>query len=375
MARRGRGEGSVYKRPDGLWAAQVTVGYDGRGKRRRRTVYGRTKAEVLRKLVDLQHEALTGALTEPNRLTVAVFLASWLQDVARARVRPSTLARYSGLVQKHVAPYIGGLQLRKVTPLVLQRLYSQLEKDGASPRTRELVHVVLHAAFKHARRVNLLRENPADLVDKPRAPKRSMRALSREEAAALLGAAKGDRLEALYVLAVTLGLRQGELLALRWEDVDLRQGTLTVRHTQQELNGRLLVSEPKTAASRRTIPLPGRVKTALHEHRKRMLAEGLRSEWVFCDTRGGPLRRSNLTRRSFWPLLERAGLPRIRFHDLRHTAATLLLEQGVPLKTVQALLGHSTIAVTADTYAHVTPAMERQAVAAMDAILAEAGQA
>lgn len=375
MARRGRGEGSVYQRPDGLWAAQVTVGYDGQGKRRRRTVYGRTKAEVLRKLADLQHEALTGALTEPGRLTVAGFLASWLQDVARTRVRPSTLARYAGLVEKHVTPYIGGLQLRKVTPLVLQRLYSQLEKHGASPRTRELVHVVLHSALKHARRVNVLRENPADLVDKPRAPKRSMRALSREEVGALLGAAKDDRLEALYVCAVSLGLREGELLGLRWEDVDLRQGTLTVRRTQQELNGRLLVSEPKTAASRRTIPLPDGVKAALREHRKRMLAEGLRSEWVFCDTQGGLLRRSNLIQRSFWPLLKRAGLPRIRFHDLRHTAATLLLEQGVPLKTVQALLGHSTIAVTADTYAHVTPAMERQAVAAMDTILAEATSA
>src|SRR5205807_7025156 len=185
----------------------------------------------------------------------------------------------------------------------------------------------------------------------------------------LLEAAKGDRLEALYVLAVTTGLRQGELLGLHWDDIDLAGTALRVRHTLHELNGRLWIGEPKTRRARRQVDLPAIAVVALRNHRERMMIEGHPDELVFCDTRGGPLRKSNLVRRSFLPLLKRAGLPTIRFHDLRHTAATLLLAQGVHPKIVQERLGHSQISLTLDTYSHVLPGMGREAASKLDALL------
>ncbi len=196
-----------------------------------------------------------------------------------------------------------------------------------------------------------------------------MQALASGQVVQLLETARGDRLEALYVLAVTTGLRQGELLGLQWEDVDLAGAALHVRHTLHELNGRLWIGEPKTRRARRQVDLPSIAVVALQDHRERMLIEGHSDGLVFCDTQGGPLRKSNLLRRSFLPLLKRAGLPTIRFHDLRHTAATLLLAQGVHPKIVQERLGHSQISLTLDTYSHVLPGMGREAASKLDALL------
>jgi integrase len=196
-----------------------------------------------------------------------------------------------------------------------------------------------------------------------------MQALAPDQVIRLLAAAKDDRLEALYVLAVTTGLRQGELLGLQWEDVDFPGAALHVRHTLHELNGRLWIGEPKTKRACRQVDLPAIAVVALRGHRERMLIEDRSDGLVFCDTQGGPLRKSNLLRRSFLPLLKRAGLPAIRFHDLRHTAATLLLAQGVHPKIVQERLGHSNIALTLDTYSHVLPGMGREAASKLDALL------
>jgi integrase len=196
-----------------------------------------------------------------------------------------------------------------------------------------------------------------------------MRVLAPEQVNVLLTAALEDRFHALYVLAVTTGLRQGELLGLQWEDVDLASAVLHIRRALQEVAGRLWLDEPKTAKARRTVDLPAVAVAALREHGDRMLAEAHLREFVFCDSQGGPVRKSNLIRRSFLPLLKRAGLPRIRFHDLRHTAATLLLLQGVHPKVVQERLGHSQISITLDTYSHVLPSMGREAAAKLDALL------
>jgi integrase len=189
----------------------------------------------------------------------------------------------------------------------------------------------------------------------------------------LLGAAKGDRLEALYITAIGTGLRLGELFGLQWADLDLKASTLTVRRTLTEVNGKLSLAEPKSAKGRRLVTLPQRVTDALADHRKRAVASGFAGvPYVFCNSVGGPLRRSHFHRNEFKPLLKRAELPAIRFHDLRHTSATLLLVQGVHPKVVQERLGHAQISVTLDTYSHVLPSMQLDAATRLDSMLAAA---
>jgi integrase len=264
------------------------------------------------------------------------------------------------------------VSLSKLTAQQLQALYSALERDGVSPRTRAQTHAVLHVALRDAVKAGRLPVNPADAVDRPKVPKKEIRPLDAEQTKALLKHAEGDRLHALYVLAVTTGLRQGELLGLRWEDIDLGSGRLAVRRTLREDAGKLAFGEPKTRASVRSVDLPATAVRALREHRRRMLAEGNPGPIVFCDTQGGPLRKSNLIRRSFRPLLERAGLPIVQFHDLRHTAATLLLGPGVHPKIVQERLGHADISTTMNTYSHVLPSMQTEAADRLEELLAKA---
>jgi integrase len=369
--RRGRGEGTVfYHRRIGLWVGAVTAGYDQRGRRRRRYIYGRSKAEVLEQLARLRVAASSGTLGEPSKLSLADYLHRWLEDAARSSVRPATFELYQGLIRTHVNPRLGGVPVARLTPLHIQGLLTEMEQAGASPKLRLLTYGVLHRALGQAVAWGMIPRNPCDAVARPRAPRPAVRSLTAEQARALLQAARGDRLEALYVLAVTTGMRQGELCGLQWEDVDLQRGTVQVRHQLQEVSGRLALVEPKTARSRRLVVLPALAVMALLEHRERMRAEGKPPDgFVFTAPEGGPLRKSNLRRRSFEPLLQRAGLPRIRFHDLRHTAASLLLAEGVHPKVVQEILGHSTVSMTLDTYSHTTPAMHRQAVATLDRVL------
>jgi integrase len=215
----------------------------------------------------------------------------------------------------------------------------------------------------------MLPRNPADAVTPPRVSRPEIHPLTPEQVERLLVAALGDRLHALYVLAVGTGLRQGELLGLQWDDVDLAGAVLHVRHQLHEVSGRLWLGDLKTARAKRRIDVPALAVEALREHRQRMLAEGHPHGWVFCDTEGGPLRKSNLVRRSFHPLLRRAGLPHIRFHDLRHTHATLLLLQNVHPKIVQERLGHAQISLTLETYSHVVPGMGREAALKLDGVL------
>ncbi len=370
-SRRGRGEGSVFRRRDGVWVGVVTAGYDDRGKRKRRTVYGATKGDVLEKLARLRADALGGMLGDPQRLTVATFLHRWLEDVARPSVRASVHRRYTEIVRLRIVPHIGGVVLSRLTPAHVQGMLAFLEK-GVSPRGRQMAYDRLHRALGQALQWGMVPRNVCDAVTRPRAPRPTMQVLIPEQVNALLEVARADRFHALYVLAVATGLRQGELLGLQWDDVDLGRAVLHVRRALHELAGRLWLDEPKSAKARRTVDLPVIAVAVLREHRERMLAEGHPHGFVFCDTQGGPVRKSNLVRRSFLPLLKRAGLPRIRFHDLRHTAATLLLLQGVHPKVVQERLGHSQISITLDTYSHVLPSMGREAAAKLDALFGTA---
>lgn len=390
-ARRGNGEGSIFQRtrPDGkpgLWAGTISLGHGSNGKRRRRTVYGTTKREVQEQLAKLQTQKATGDIIEPSKMTVEEYLQTWLKDTARLRVRATTLASYTGMINREVIPRIGKLKLAKLTKLHVKRLYGEMEEAGKSARLRQMVHTVLRKALGDAVEDDILPANPASSRKlRPKAPKPEMKFLDESQARAFLDSAAGDRLEALYVLALLVGLRQGELFALGWPDIDLTTGRISVRRTLIELNGRLSIGEPKSAKGRRQIQIPEAAVRALEDHRKRMLIEGNSgSEFVFCSPDGKRLRKSNLLRRSFRPILEKANekirdeaaksggspvlLPNIRFHDLRHSNATALLKQGVHPKVVQERLGHSQISLTLDTYSHVVQSMDQDAAAKLDAM-------
>ena len=374
--RRGHNEGSIFQRKDGRWAATLDLGYQN-GRRRRRSFYGRTRRDVQQKLAAAQRAVQDSLPIPSERQRFGAFLTGWLEDVARPNLRPRVFVRYRELLTLHAIPTLDTRPLAKVTPDDLQALYSRKLEEGLAPRTVGHLHRVLHRALADAVRWGRVARNVCDVVRPPRVQAQEMRALSPSEARQLLSAAVGDPLEALYVLAVTVGLRQGELLGLKWADVDLDADKLQVRRSIARLNGHgWLEQEPKSARSRRSVALTPLAVAALHRHRQRQIERRVRAvAWedngfVFANGVGRPMTLQNLTRRSFQPLLERAGLPRMRFHDLRHTAATLLLAQGVHPKVVQEMLGHASIALTLDTYSHVTPSLQAEAAEKMQAVLA-----
>jgi integrase len=311
-----------------------------------------------------------------ERQTVAQFMQRWLVATKPA-LRERTWIRYEEYSRLHLVPEIGKVALTALTPLHLQRLYAKRLASGLSPTTVRHLHATLHRAFDQALRWGLVQRNVADLVAPPRAKHFAIATLTATQASDLLEAAGGNRLHALYVMALTTGMRQGELLGLRWRDVDLDRGAVQIRGSMQATRSGLQFAETKTAGSRRQVLLPARTVEALRQHRVAQSGERLRigpawedNDLVFANEVGRPIAAGNLLKRSFEPLLRRAGLPRIRFHDLRHTSATLLLEEGVHAKIVSEMLGHTRISTTMDLYSHVTPTMQRRAADAFDAILA-----
>lgn len=363
-------EGNIKKRTDGRWEARITLD-DGK----RKSFYGKTRQEVSRLLTEALRNRDTGIGVLSDRQTTAQYLESWL-ETTKHTLKPRTWKRYTELVRLHIIPIIGSISLSKLTAQQVQALYARKMEQGLSSTTVHHLHAVLHRALDRAVRLGLVYRNASDMVDAPRMRHHEMATLAAEQARALLTAAKGDRLEALYVLALATGMRQGELLALKWRDVDLEGGSLQVRATLQNTGSEYLITEPKTASSRRRVALPVAAVDALRHHRERQAVERaqLGAAWedndlVFPNGLGRPLDNINLLKYWFLPLLKKAGLPRIRFHDLRHTAATLLLGQGVNIKVVSEMLGHADVSITLRVYAHVMPHMQREAVHAMDRLL------
>jgi integrase len=373
-SRRGNGEGSIYElKSRGRWCAAITV-YTPVG-RTRKWLYGRTRREVQEKLTTALRARQQGLPPTNDRRTVAQFLTEWLA-ATKASVRPRTWERYEQYVRCHALPIVGHIALTRLQPQQLQYLYANRIEAGLSPSSVAHLHTMLHTALAQAEAWGVVPRNVARLVRPPRTPRREMTFLTPEQVGSFLSAARGDRLEALYVVAVTTGMRQGELLALRWSDVDLKGHTLRIRATLLATKARFEFAEPKSARSRRQISLTLTAVAALRRHRAAQLEERIHigaartdHDLLFASEVGGPLDGSNILRRSFYPLLRRAGLPHVRFHDLRHSAATLMLSRGVPLKIVSEILGHSQISITADTYMHVTLGMQREAAAAVDAAL------
>ena len=375
MARRGQNEGSIYKRKDGRWAAVVNLGYKD-GKRWRKSFYGRTRHEVQEKLTQAHHSRQRGLPLPPERQTVESFLQKWLVECVGMSVRPRTYEGYAGHVRLHISPVLGRIRLAALSPQDVQSFLNRKLREGYSPRTVQYMRAVLRRALGHALRWGLVARNVATLVDPPRVERPEVVPFSLEQARVFLNAIKGDRLEAFYSVVLAIGLRRGEALGLRWGDVDLDAGILTVRGSLQRIDGRLQLFAPKTSRSRRTIALPQTAVAALRRHRVQQLQERLfaGSRWqdtsfVFTTLTGTPFDPRNVYRH-FQRALKRAGLPSKRIHDLRHTCASFLLAQDVHPRVVMEILGHSQIGLTMNTYSHVIPALQREAAEQMDALLA-----
>jgi integrase len=378
MAKRGNGEGSIYRRNDGRWVGEMTI--EGR---KRKFVYGKTRREVQEKLQAALQEKQQGiVLTGTARQTLEQFLADWLENSQKQSVRARTYERYEEIVRLHIAPVLGRHRLQKLSAQHVQAFYTKKLNEGISASTVEMFHNVLHKALDTAVRWGLIPRNVCDLVSPPHAEGFEIKPLTVEQAHQLLAAAHGHRLEALFALAIATGMRRGELLALKWQDINFLTGTLQVRRILTRVPTKMpgkgyVESEPKTQKSRRSVVVAPFVLEALKQHRIHQLEAKLKAgpawqdyDYVFCTSIGTHLNPSKDVLDQLKVLLKKAGLPDIRFHDLRHSTATLLLSEGVHPKVVQELLGHSNISMTMDVYSHVLPSMQQDAIGRLNSTLA-----
>jgi len=353
----------------------MTVGYGPGGQQIRKAFYGKTRAEAQDRLARALAEAKEGIAPVNGRQTVGQFLKRWLQDSVKPNVRPSTFARNEQAVRLHLDPGLGRIRLTDLSPQNVQTFMNLKLGEGLSPRSVQILHATLRAALNRAVLWGEVRRNVARLVQPPRSIGKPIDPFTPDEARAFLRAVEGHRLKALFVLALASGLRQGEILGLRWQDIDLEQGSLSVRYALQRHNGEYCLVEPKTRQSRRTIVLPELAIEALKAHRTQQLEKRLavgpswtRLDLVFTTARGQPL-NNRVVYTEFLRILEAAGLRRQRFHDLRHSCATLLLTQGVHPRLVMEALGHSDVGITLNTYSHVLTELKRETAVRMDAVL------
>jgi integrase len=372
--KRGQGEGSIHKRKDGRWAAVINLGYQD-GKLRRKYYYGQTRSEVAGMLTKALSDHQKGIPIASDLLTVKQFLESWLADTVKPSVRTSTYISYKQQVNNHIVPGIGHIKLSKLNPSHIQGYLNNRLKSKLSARTVNYHRRLLVIALGKAVKWGLVARNVAEIVDPPRTEKYEIDPISHEQARALLKAIEGDRLEALFTVALSLGLRRGEALGLRWSDIDFQARTLRINQSLQRLDGELQLCEPKTKSSRRVLNLPDSLLAKLRDHRTRQLEEKLQAgvAWqetglVFTTKVGTPIDPRNVKRR-FDSILKNAELPHYRIHDLRHFAASLMLVQGVPIKVVSEILGHSQTSTTTEIYTHVLPALRKEAIDLVDAIL------
>lgn len=366
---RGHGEGTITLRKDGRYAVGISL---ENGKRK--FYYAKSKKEALELLRRVQQEQQQGTLVEGPQQTLGQFLPEWLQTHKQS-IRPRSYERYESIIRLHLVPTLGKVKLQKLTAQHLDRLYAQKLEEGLHPTTVTAIHNMLHTALDKAMRLGLLARNVCELVSPPRAVHREIKPLTLEQIHKLLEAAKGHSLETLFVLAVTTGMRRGELFGLKWQDIDFAKGVLHIRRAlvRMPTGQGYKETEPKTEKSRRSIVLTSKAIGSLKEHRRQQ--EEIRAtvgvawqehDYVFCTPVGTHLTPGHNGLVQLKGLLEKAGLPDIRFHDLRHSTATLLLSEGVHPKVVQEILGHSEISMTMDTYSHVLPTMQKDAMSKLD---------
>ena len=385
--RRGSGEDSIYR--DGeRWRGAVSLGATGDGRRRRLKVSGHTKAEVIAKLKEL-HRSLDAGIEQPTRrLTVGAFLDSWLAGLP-ARVEPSTVTNYTDMVKTHLKPALGAKIISQLTVSDVNALWAAKRKAGYKPNSIRIMRAVLRAALRQAERESLVLRNVAALSDAPRVGQADGRSLTVPQAKRLLDAAAGDRLEALYAITLTLGLRRGEALGLAWADVDLDQRSMVLRRQIARIRldedaaattGRQIVlKELKTKRSRRTLHLTPTLVAMLRSHRARQAAEQLavgpawiESGLVFTTALGTPLDPDNFAH-YFDRLCRKAGLGHWHPHELRHSAASIMLAQGTPLWVVSEVLGHASVSITKDVYGHLLGGEKQAAAEAITDVLFSSG--
>jgi integrase len=359
------GQGSVYfDKRTGRYVASITLDWAGRHQNRKKESFA-TKPEAdacLRKwLVDRDR----GIPIPTGKATIAKYLEEWLSVSVAPNVRPTSFVTIKGHVRNHIIPGLGTVRLEKLTALQVQRWVTDelvLRRPGGVRQSLS----ILRRALRQAERWGLVARNVATLVRGVSVKTEEITPLTIDQVRAMLKAARGDALEALYVSAVFLGLRKGELLGLRWSDVDFEGGLLTVRSNLQVIEGKRVLVEPKTARSRRTVAMPRAVGAALRDHRARQGDRQL-SVFVFTTLAGAPLHPSYINR-VFSKILQKAELPAFRFHDLRHTAATLMLSQGVSIQVVSRILGHTNTVMTSQVYGHFYPETYQDAASRIDAV-------
>lgn len=367
------GEGGVFPRKeDGMWVAFFPI-TNASGKRVQKRKTAKTEDEANALLAQMQKDAAQGLVMSTNEQTTGQFLAAWLSDTVKPRLAPRTHEDYAETVRRHIEPHIGSVPLARLTPQEVQKMLAVLATN-VSPQMATRARRILRAALNRAMKWGYVARNAAALTDAPKVTPRETTALTPAEATAFLAAVAGDRLEALYTVALALGLRQGEALGLRWQDIDLEGGTLAVRYQLQRVDGKPALVEPKTPRSRRTLALPALAVDALRRHRVRQLEERLwaGSRWqegglVFTSTIGTPVDEHNL-RKQFRALLVAAKIRHIRFHDLRHSAGSLLAAQGATGRDIMEVLGHSQISTTV-RYTHVYDERRAELAAMMNTAL------
>lgn len=376
-----RGSGSVRLRKDGRWEGRVVIGRNEKDLPITKNVLAKTKRECEQKLKALR-DSLQGDKPEPPKagMTFGAWLDYWYQNDCKAAIRPKTQTDYKNRIYQHIIPELGHIPLAKLTPGDLQQFYIRLKQSGRLLRPEEYgaglsdrmvksCHVTYRMALDKAASQGLILKNPAAVCKVPATHPKEMQVLTQEEMQRLLIQARENDCYELLLLELSTGLRRGELLALQWDDLDFKTGELHIRRQVQRIRRELVITEPKTRSSNRSIILPSPILDILKTCR-----QNSNSRWMFPSPKkeDSPLDPAAV-RKKLAIVLERAGCKHVRFHDLRHTFATNALEHGMDIKTLSAIIGHVSSATTLNVYAHVTDEMRQSAAAKIDQAIAGAG--
>ena len=376
--KRANGEGSIRKRKDGRWEGRYTAGHDpNTGKTIYKNVLGKTQGEVKEKLKRAIEDSAKLDMSKVGQYTVGQWVDVWFENYAKIKVRPSSHQTYRGYIENHIKPNIGSIPLNKLTSLELQKFYKKLlgngrverieskkQPKGLSAKTVRNINQIISSALNLAIEQKLLLTNPADACALPKLEHREMKTLPVEQLTSFLREAKESGVFEMYYIELATGLRRGELLGLKWRDIDLEHGSLRVQRQIARIDGEIVEAPLKTKNAYRTLPLSADAIDVLKAQRKKCG----NSQYVFPSPTGGPISPDSVLH-MLHRVLKRAGLPKVRFHDLRHTFATLALQNGVDIKTVSGMLGHFSAGFTLDTYAHVTTAAQKEAANTMGGVL------